>query len=43
MRERGEIQNEDGREDGWMKEIWKKKAVGVERKILFFLDCYLYF
>jgi hypothetical protein len=22
--------------DGWMKEIWKKKAVGVERKILFF-------
>jgi hypothetical protein len=23
-RERGEILNEDGREVGWMKEIWKR-------------------
>jgi hypothetical protein len=24
-KERGEILNEDGREIGWMKEIWKKR------------------
>jgi hypothetical protein len=23
--ERGEIQNEDGREVGWVKEIWKRR------------------
>jgi hypothetical protein len=31
-KERGEIQNEDGREIKWMKEIWKrKKRIGKER------------
>jgi hypothetical protein len=24
-KERGELQNEDGREIGWMKEIWKRR------------------
>jgi hypothetical protein len=37
-KERGEILNEDGREIGWMKEIWKgqdvkKKGWGIERKM----------
>jgi hypothetical protein len=37
-KERGEILNEDGREIGWMKEIWKgqdgkRKGWGIERKM----------
>jgi hypothetical protein len=30
-KERGEIQNEEGREIGWMKEIWKRKE-RIEKK-----------
>jgi hypothetical protein len=26
-KERGEILNEDGREMGWMKEVWKRRKV----------------
>jgi hypothetical protein len=32
-KERGEIQNEDGREIGWMKEIWRRgKMIEKERE-----------
>jgi hypothetical protein len=45
-KERGRILNEDGREIGWMKELWKRRdkmekerGGGIERKI-FFWNCY---
>jgi hypothetical protein len=46
-KKRGEILNEDGREIGWMKEIWKRRE-RIERKgegdgnIFFFWNCNFY-
>jgi hypothetical protein len=48
-KEREELQNKDGREIGWMKEIWKrrkrewKKKREDRKKNVFFWNCYFYF
>jgi hypothetical protein len=49
-KEREELQNKDGREIGWIKEIWKrrkrewkKKREEDSKKNVFFFNCHFYF